>query len=168
MYENNENIIVPQHTGPVPRVRSEGLNVTQGKHFVCIHSDYKNDIASLLPILSAAHVAHHASQALLQRLNSKFQCLNLKNHTLRCMHVQHTVTFTRSYLTQEEWDWDCEFRAVVFPDERAAGAVGNRDGVRTLHVTLLSAGTRASLRQCVDCCGSSSPEESCSARGEFV
>lgn len=104
MHENNENIIVPQHTGPVPRVRSEGLNVTQGKHFVCIHSDYKNDIASLLPILSAAHVAHHASQALLQRLNSKFQCLNLKNHTLRCMHVQHTVTFTRSYLTQEEWD----------------------------------------------------------------
>lgn len=76
MHGNNENIIVPQYTGAVPQVRSEGLNVTQGKHFVCIHSDKKrNDIASLLRILSAAHVAHYASQALLQRLNSKFPCL---------------------------------------------------------------------------------------------
>lgn len=72
MCENNENIIVPQHTGPVPQVRSEGLNVTQGKHFVCIHSDLKNDIASLLPILSALLcITGSTSEAKLQISMSK-------------------------------------------------------------------------------------------------
>lgn len=69
MCENNENIIVPQHTGPVPQVRSEGLNVT---HFVCIHSDLKNDIASLLPILSALLcITGSTSEAKLQISMSK-------------------------------------------------------------------------------------------------